>query len=115
MANAVHRFKEIIRLNKLKGYRDTLMLFCGAFLALSAPLVAAAGEAMIPDLFVSMAQEDRPAYALVVEKGSQQLTLFKYDGKHADEGVTMTVYEEGDQSTYTRYAHILGWSITTLF
>lgn len=42
---------------------------------------AARGE-LIPDLFVSMPGSDRPAYALIVEKNSQQITLFKYDGQY---------------------------------
>ena len=46
-----------------------------------ASLEAAQGE-LIPDLFVSMPESDRPAYALVVEKNSQQITLFKYDGQY---------------------------------
>jgi murein L,D-transpeptidase YafK len=42
---------------------------------------AAQGE-LIPDLFVSPPGRDRSAYALVVEKNSQQITLFKYDGQY---------------------------------
>ncbi|MCP3955316.1 MAG: L,D-transpeptidase family protein [Desulfobacterales bacterium] len=42
---------------------------------------AGQGE-LIPDLFVSMREGDRPAYALIVEKSSQQITLFKYDGQY---------------------------------
>ena len=44
---------------------------------------AAAAEGNIPDLFVSMpGGARRPAYALVVEKNSQQITLFRYDGQY---------------------------------
>ncbi len=42
----------------------------------------AAAGALIPDLFVSMPGTERPVYALVVEKQSQQITLFKYDGQY---------------------------------
>ncbi len=40
------------------------------------------------------------------------MNLFRYDGNH--EGF-FQVFEEGHQSKYIRYAHILGWSITTIF
>lgn len=62
------------------------MLLISLLVLLVAPVGAGAASGsdrpgLIPDLFVSMPASERPTYALVVEKKSQQLTLFKYDGQ----------------------------------
>jgi len=58
-----------------------LLLVLVGSVCVGASLEGAQGE-MVPDLFVSMPGSDRPAYALIVEKDSQQITLFKYDGQY---------------------------------
>ena len=74
-------------MESLKRYRiHLIVLALLGMLNLTVPAgasqtAAAGGE--IPDLFVSMPGADRrPAYALVVEKSSQRITLFKYDGQY---------------------------------
>jgi len=68
---------------KINGW----MLLATLLVLLTVPAGAAASAEsgrprLIPDLFVSMPASERPAYALVVEKKSQQITLFKYDGQY---------------------------------
>ena len=72
-------------MDSLKTYGCTLLTALLVLLAVPAGTGASAGAVrpgMIPDLFVSMPASERPAYALVVEKKSQQLTLFKFDGRY---------------------------------
>jgi ketosteroid isomerase-like protein len=72
-------------LNGLRRYGFNLMVALLGALVLSAPVGASTGtaaEGQIPDLFVSMGGGTRSAYALVVEKDSQKITLFKYDGRY---------------------------------
>ena len=71
-------------MDSLKPYRRLLLFFLLVLLAAPVGAGATAGTdrpGLIPDLFVSMPVSEHPTYALVVEKKSQQLTLFKYDGQ----------------------------------
>jgi len=61
----------------------TALLFLLVLPAGTGASSAAGRQGLIPDLFVSMPVSERPAYALVVEKKSQQITIFKYDGQFA--------------------------------
>jgi ketosteroid isomerase-like protein len=81
--------KEAFCLKRVCGHGLKLILMLVVLLAVSGRVGAspvidrnAGSNGLIPDLFVSMPTGEEPAYALVVEKNSQQITLFKYDGTY---------------------------------
>jgi len=79
------RSKEVCCLDSLKTYVGTIFLALLALFTIPVGAGASAGSdraGLIPDLFVSMPLSEHPSYALVVEKKSQQITLFKYDGQY---------------------------------
>ncbi len=72
----------MVSINRITNY---LVVVLCILLIIATPTGAALeeiGSGLIPDLLVSMEGGDQPAYALVVEKRSQQITLFKYDGRY---------------------------------
>jgi murein L,D-transpeptidase YafK len=69
----------------LKRFKLHLTLVLLGVLVIPVPVGAApdeTGSGLIPELIVSMKDSDQPSYALVVEKSSQVITLFKYDGRY---------------------------------
>ena len=81
-ANGIMEAPCLVCLNRSKFHLITVLLI---LLVVSARAGAAPDRTdggLIPDLFVSMKGSDQHAYALVVEKRAQLMTLFKYDGRY---------------------------------
>ncbi len=70
------------RLQRTVRHLLTALLLVLVVFSRAAAVPVENGGGLIPDLLVSMDGRDLPAYALVVEKSIQRLSLIKYDGRY---------------------------------